>query len=151
MTSNPSPEEKRADYIAGLRLLADALERSPEVPLPYEGIATDMTFHFLHGDDPKAAMAACARALPTSFTKDADGKYFDLHGKLAGLRVNLVAFRAEVCERVVTGTRQVEIEEPDPEALAAVPTVTRIEVVEDVEWVCSPILAATEEKAPVSA
>lgn len=150
MTSIPSPEQKRADYIAGLRLLADALERSPEVPLPYEGASTDMTFHFLSGDDPKAAMAACARPLPTSFTKNADGKYFDLHGKLAGLRVNLTAFREEVCERIVTGTRQVEVEEPDPEALAAVPKVTKTVTVEDVEWRCHPILAA-EQKAEVSA
>jgi hypothetical protein len=50
--------------------------------------------------------------------------------------------RNEVCEKVVTGTREVTKEVPDPEALAAVPKVTVTETVEDVEWRCHPILDA---------
>ncbi len=48
--------------------------------------------------------------------------------------------RAKVCERVVTGTREVTEEVPDPDA----PKVTVTRVVEDVEWRCSSILAAGE-------
>lgn len=50
--------------------------------------------------------------------------------------------REEICERIVTGTREVSEEVPDPEALAAVPKVTVTKTVEDVEWRCHPILAA---------
>lgn len=139
----------RNAYISGLRKLADVLENHPEVPLPYEGGTIEMTFHFLSGKDPKGEMAATARALPTSFTKEADGKYFDLKGSLAGLKIRLCAFRSEVCERVVTGTREVEVTEPDPEALAKVPTITKTVTVEDVKWECSPVLAPAGDKAAV--
>ncbi len=147
--SELTPEQQRADYIKGLRLLAGVLAEHPEVPLPYEGNASAMTFHFLGGVDPKADMAACARALPTSFAKNANGQYFDLEGKLAGLKVHLVAFRNQVCERVVVGTHEETVEEKDPEALAKVPVVTKTVTVEDVEWRCSPLLAA-EKKAEVA-
>jgi hypothetical protein len=140
----------RNSYIAGLRKLADVLETRPEVPLPYEGSSTAMTFHFLSGENPKAEMAACARALPTSFAKEADGKYFDLLGSLAGLKVRLCAFRDEVCARVVTGTHEVEVTEPDPEALAKVPQVTKTVTVEDVEWICAPVLAPATTESTVT-
>jgi hypothetical protein len=143
----------RNAYISGLRKLADALETHPEVPLPYEGETTELTLFFFAGDDPKAEMAAAARALPTSFRKEADGKYFDLKGHLDGVQIRLCAMREQVCERVVTGTREEVVEEPDPdalaEALAAVPTVTKTVTVEDVEWRCSPVLAPAGDKAVV--
>lgn len=139
----------RNAYIAGLRQLADVLENHPEVPLPFEGNGSEMTFHFLGGDDPKGAMAATARALPTTFTKDVRlAGYFDMYGVLAGgLKIKLTAFRNDVCERVVTGTREVEVTEPDPDALAKVPTVTKTVTVEDVVWECSPVLAPAGDKA----
>jgi heme-binding NEAT domain protein len=48
--------------------------------------------------------------------------------------------REEICERIVTGTREVTVEVPDPEQLAAVPTVSVTKTVEDVEWICRPLL-----------
>jgi hypothetical protein len=66
--------------------------------------------------------------------------------------VHLYAYapRAEVCERVVVGTREVVEEVKDPEALAAVPMITQTRVEEIVEWQCRPILAA-EQDGPVPA
>lgn len=129
--------EERAAYVAGLRQLADILDAHPEVPLPYDGDSDEITFHFLSGEDPRAEMAAAARALPCTWRKDASDDYFDLFGALAGLKVRLVAFRAQVCTRRVTGTEEREVEEI---VTPAVKQVVRKQV-EVVEWTCHPILA----------
>jgi hypothetical protein len=50
-----------------------------------------------------------------------------------------------VCERVVVATREVEMEEPDPVAVAALPKVTRTVTVEDVEWKCAPLLTSADQ------
>ena len=139
-------EDPRAAYVQGLLMLASLLEEHEELPLPYEGSASDMTFHFLGGGDPRAAMAAAARALPVTWRKDAldgDGaSYFELRASLAGLRIKLTAYRDAVCTRVVTGTREVTEEVPDPDMLAAVPRVEITRTVEDVSWDCEPLMTA---------
>ena len=140
-------KSRRAEYIKGLHAFADALEAHPDVRLPYDGTETDITTYFLSGDDPRAAMAAAARAFPCDFRKEVteDGDHaagtLRLKGKLHGLRIELVAYRTAVCERVVTGTREVTETVKDPEALAAVPEVEITKVVEDVVWECHSILA----------
>ncbi|MCU1592461.1 MAG: hypothetical protein JWP11_3717 [Frankiales bacterium] len=135
----------RAGYIAGLRALADALEADTALPLPDEGTSSELSVFV----QTKTEAVAYARLLPGKVDKKVtDGHYgFELHGSLHGLRVLIYAPRAEVCERVVTGTREVTRVIRDPEALAAVPTTTVVETVEDVEWRCTPLLAP----APVSA
>jgi hypothetical protein len=147
--TNPTELDRRAAYTAGLRQLADILDKHPEVPLPYQGSHEDcarMTFHFLSADDPRAEMAAVRRALGVPMEKEADrSEYFDLKGSLHGLYFMLTAFRKDVCERVVVATREVEIEEPDPEAYAALPKVTKTVTIEDVEWVCGPLLAPADD------
>jgi hypothetical protein len=131
----------RAAYIDGLRQLADSLEQHDELPLPYEGSASVMTFHFLGGDDPRAAMAAAARALPVAWRKDAmEGEgvsYFELKASLAGLSLKLTAYRDAVCTRVVTGTEDREVEE------VVTPALTRkvTKPVEVVTWDCGSLLA----------
>lgn len=143
---------RRAAYTAGLRELADILDAHPELPLPWEGGPyAAMTFHFLSGDNPRAEMAAARRALGVPMDKKPrDDGYFDMTGTIHGLHVTLNAYRKDVCERIVVDTYEVEIEEPDPVAVAALPKVKRTEVVEDVEWVCAPILAG-ELSAEVTA
>jgi hypothetical protein len=138
----------RAEYIAGLRQLADLLEQNPDaLPLPYEGRSGAITFHFLSGEDPKAEMAAAARAIPTRLDKSGGDSYFDLTGSLHGLKIELTAFRDAVCERVVTGTETVTEQVRDPEAaeqaLASVPLVEVTRTIEHVEWRCTPLLADT--------
>lgn len=136
--------ERRAGYVKGLRALADALEAHPDdVPLPYEGDGTVIHFMFLSGSDDRAAMAAAARALPVTWRKEASdpvnggAAYFDLTGELHGLHLKLTAFREAVCERVVTGTTEVEVEE------VVKPAETRKikKSVETVEWRCHPVMA----------
>lgn len=146
---NGPERDQREAYTAGLRQLADILDNHPEVPLPYQGSGPDaarMTFHFLCTDDPRSEMAATRRALGVPMDKNGDrDEYFDLKGNLHGLYFTLTAFRKDVCERVVIGRRKVEVTEPDPGAVAALPKVTRSVTVEDVEWRCSPLLAPADD------
>ena len=140
-------DNARSAYTAGLRQLADILDAHPEVPLPYEGHSPEygrMSFHFLSAENPRSEMAAARRALGVPMEKTArdDNQYFDLKGNLNGLYFTMTAFRKDVCERVVVATREVEVEEADPAAVAALPKVKRTVKVEDVRWECSPILAS---------
>jgi hypothetical protein len=138
---------RRAGYIDGLRALADVLEEHPEVPLPYEGASTELTFMFLTGDM-RGDLAATARAIPCSWRKggsDATEKYpayFDMRGELHGLRLHLTAFREAVCTKVVKGTEDREVEE------VVTPAVTRkvTKPVEIVEWECHSILAPAADE-----
>jgi hypothetical protein len=150
--------QRRAEFVKGLRAYADALEANPEaLPLPYHGIATEIVMYFLDADDPRAEMAAAARALHCNFRKSVvesendPGGTLRLSGKLHGLGVELAAYRSAVCERVVTGTHEVTEKVQDPEALAAVPEIEVTRVVEDVEWICSPVLAPAVPAQTVSA
>jgi excisionase family DNA binding protein len=120
----------RKAYISGLRDLADLLDDYPDLPLPYDGTASRLTIF----TSTKAELQAYARLIPGTLDKEtSDGPYgFALTGALDGLRLRIYGKRAEVCERVVTGTREVTVSEPDPEAVAVLPLITRTETVEDV-------------------
>jgi len=138
--------DTRADYIAGLRALADLLDKHEELPLPYHGRNSDLLW-IESGTDTLPVAQTFARTIPGSIDKrirEQDGA-FDLLGQIHGLRVAMILNRDAVCTRVVTGTREVTEEIPDPAALAAVPktTVTRTEEV--AEWVCQPFLADREQ------
>jgi hypothetical protein len=130
----------RTAYTAGLRALADALDNDLDLPLPYHGSRIAALSIFTEKKD---EVVAYARLLPGKVDKAVtDGHYgFELRGALHGLNVLVYAPREEVCERVVRGTREITREVPDPQALTAVPTTTVTETVEDVEWVCRPLLA----------
>jgi len=135
----PSPRQR---YIEGLRLLASVLEANENLPLPYEGASTAITFHYLGGENPREAMAEAARLIPSTWRKEVSDEsekfpaYIDLVGNLAGVKVRLVAFRDTVCKRVVTGTEDREVEE------VVMPAVTRMvtKPVEVVEWDCGSLL-----------
>ena len=139
----PAPDP-RAEYIAGLRALAAILEDHPELPLPYHGTGSELLW-IEHGDREAARSKAqaFARLIPGQVTKtvrDKDGA-FDLIGRVHGVGVQMILNRDAVCTRRVVAVREVTKQVPDPDALAAVPTVTVVEAVEDVEWDCGPILA----------
>jgi hypothetical protein len=150
MTSTDSTTDPRTAYTAGLRQLADILDAHPDVPLPYEGRVSPISFAF-HGyevEDHAGELASAARILiPGIREKKADDAYFRVAGSLHGLRIECWAMREQVCERIVTGTREVTREVPDPEALAAVPTKVVTETVEDVRWECRPLLAPETAEA----
>lgn len=134
-----SAEDSRSAYISGLRKLADALEATPEVPLPHEGRACAISIYF-HDDTPER-MAAAARAIPCSWQKQVreyeDSAWMDLHGSLDGLTIELTAPRDTVCTRRVVGTETREVEE------TVTPAVTRkvTKEVDVVEWDCGSILS----------
>jgi hypothetical protein len=143
--------DPRQAYIDGLHQIADFLAEHPEVPLPYLGgdLRAGVTDHslpiYLVTGSQRDDLAAIARAMGSaSKVVQPDSDRFYVLRKFGAITLTASADRAEVCDRVVTGTREVTREVPDPEALAAVPKVTVTETVEDVDWVCGPLLA----KAP---
>jgi hypothetical protein len=141
----------RAGYVAGLRLLADLLERHPGLPLPNAGARDGNPLTIYYFGAGRDALAEFARALPGPLRKSTtDGKdgapdTFRLAGRLAGLHVEAVAYRDTVCVRVQTGTETVTREVPDPSVV--VPTVTVTEDVETYRWECSPLLSGVDTPA----
>lgn len=140
---NMDEKDPRAGYVAGLRALADILEQNDTLPLPFTGTTGDVQWIEVVEDDEDQRRIAqtFTRCIPGTIRKNVRDDYLDLNGRIHGLAVELIVKRDAVCTRVVTGTREVTEEVPDPDALAAVPTVTVTRTVEDVEWDCSPILA----------
>jgi hypothetical protein len=134
------PSDRRQGYIDGLRALADALAAYPELMLPIDGYLSGMSILSTGEADQREQLAAWARVLPGRKTKSGSDRYFRFDGAFAGLKIQVVCDRDVVCERVVIATREVTEDVPDPEALAAVPTVSVTKTVEDVEWRCSPVL-----------
>jgi hypothetical protein len=131
--------DPRAEYVAGLRALADLLEANPALPLPHHGASPDYSRLAVFARN-KDDLLAWARAIPGRKDKnvtDSESYGFELLGNLRGLHLLIYGQRAEVCTRVVTGTREVVKTVHAPDA----PMVEVTEVVEDVEWVCEPLLA----------
>lgn len=141
-------DRTRAEQIAGIYELALWLEQNPDVPIPWDLSGTsEHTTIMIHADQgdlgEKAVMAAAARAIPGKVNKATYGpegsELYSITGTIpGGVRVHVVAHRDEVCQRVVTGIREVTKTVPDP--MVAVPTIEVTETVEDVEWVCGPLL-----------
>jgi hypothetical protein len=109
--------------------------------------------YILPGDDAKQTMAdilRTAKAAGATITKDTSDKFAGAEMHFGRVAVKVYSDREVVCERRVTGTRTVEVEEKDPEALAQVPTRTVTQTVDEVEWVCTPILQADDAEAEQS-
>ncbi|MCW2545391.1 MAG: hypothetical protein JWM40_2943 [Frankiales bacterium] len=141
-----STEISKAD---ALRALADFIDANPDLP----DLVTDQRLltYVSPLNKPRAVMAAVARAgakagVPVEKSYDG-GEYANLSLQFGPIELHVYAQRDAVCERVVTGTREVTKEVPDPEALAAVPTVTVTETEDIVEWVCGPLLATDQVPA----
>jgi hypothetical protein len=136
--------DPRAGFISGLQELAELLEWTPDLPLPSKiGTDGEVAWNVWPSmvDDVTAEVARIRRLLPPALWTKNDptageygAKYYELSAPLHGLTLTICTFREEVCERVVTGTR--EIEEDVPVAFEKV-----TKTVEDVEWVCKPLLA----------
>jgi hypothetical protein len=142
-----STGEDRAAVVAGYRLLADLLEQHPELPIPYHGPAdapgggTEITLYMLSSE--RTAFVDAVRCLPGRLDKavtndGGDTDTFRVKARLEGITIEVVAYRDTVCKRVVIGSRAVTKTVPDPNV--TVPVVEVTEVVEDVEWVCGPLL-----------
>lgn len=127
----------RAEFVAGLRGLADFLDAQPEVDFdPSYGAASVLWYC---GD--AEGLAAAARTLGR-VTKRTDDSFLNLDRRFGPHKIQAYASHDTVCERVVVGTETVTREQPDPEALKHVPTVTVTEEKEIVEWRCPDSLLA---------
>ena len=122
---------ERDMYIAGLRELANFLDRHPDLPVPCAGAHNAFARS-------TTELAVCARTPGVHWTKGASGLYFYLSVEFSGMhsyKLNLM--RELVCRKVVTGTRM----QP------AVPA----REIEEYEWVCNDqLLAAIGTKGPVA-
>ena len=141
--------DNRQAFIDGLHQIADFLAEHPEVPLPalgsfvsgsYEPTLAILTQVPRAGEDrdQRAQLAEIARAMGKA--EKSTQHEFAVYRRFAGVILAAYADRDEVCTRVVTGTREVTVEIPDPEALAAVTKVSVTKVIEDVERVCQPLM-----------
>ena len=130
--------QERADYVAGLRALADLLAENTLLPKP-----TSMPLYVYVDtkDEILTYLAAMTGPVKKEY-EDRDDYGFSIKGHILGVKVEVtIRSRSTVCERIVLGTREVTEEIPDPEALAAVPTITVTKTVEDIRWECVPLLA----------
>lgn len=135
-------------FIEGLRALAGILEYNPAVPLPTTGTNMPVTWNFW-GDDAREQMTSVRRAIPGTWDKhlwdapESGNSYIDLNGKLAGLRLQIGAYRDAVCTRVVKGTETREVQE------IVTPAEMRMvaKEVEVVEWECGSLLAPRPAEA----
>lgn len=118
-----------------LRALAGWLDAHPGAELDqvtFIGRPTAYDF----GVADRESMGVRAREIGGRWEKDAGTELFKLRQEvIPGVDYVMTAARDQVCERVVTGTR--EVERPDPDA----PLVTVTE--EIVEWRCGSLLGAT--------
>lgn len=122
---------------AGYTELAEWADRHPDVSLHPSGA----TIYAFAPD--RATFTAWTRALAdgaplAAVRKDISDTYATAVRRFGAVDVQVTIARIEVCERVVTGTRTVEV--PDPEVVAAAPLVTIDE--EIVEWRCPPSFLA---------
>jgi hypothetical protein len=129
--------DRRNSYTQGLRQLADILDNNPELPLPYHGSGAHLLWIQNYGKDVLATARLFTRLVPGTITKAPRGGDLDLNGNIAGLRVSMITARDAVCERIVTGTHEVDVAAKPAVKATKATTV----VVEDVEWVCGSLLS----------
>ncbi len=126
--------ETQQAFVAGLRQVADFLADKPEL---VRAVARSTTFYAWTFDKPTFARLALMLG---DAEKSSDTDYYNVERSFGPLTLQVTARHEHVCERVVVGVETVEVTAPDPEAVAALPRVTRTETVEKVEWVCPPSL-----------
>ena len=160
VTINPKPGTDSVAVAADLRAIADLIEDKPHLAVMVATLFKESMWP-VHAiayldpmrDDPRAVIAETIRQLQPIATgpveKRYDEKWFEAAIPLTALKLTLTDSRDAVCTRVVTGVETVTEEVPDPEALAAVPTITRTREVETVEWQCEPLMGSTPA-APAS-
>lgn len=134
-------DELRTSRISGMRKLCDVLDANPNILLPYE-FKNGTTIYILENEQSQEQMTVTRRAIGGKWDKEVYNDAFTLKGSIDGLAVKLYTNRGNVCQRIVTGSREVTEEVPDPELVAQVPLKRVTRTVEDVEWVCPESLLA---------
>lgn len=139
MTRRYTERDQRVEWAESLRALARLIEANPELPMPY---SIDASWIETDAEATRDMMRAFAKAVPGQKRKRVSEAQYNLEAKIGPVRLTAIAWREEVCERVVVGTDTVTI--PATEAVEAQPE--RTEEREVVEWRCHPILA--DEQVP---
>lgn len=142
---NDNRDSLATQQAAGLRKLADMIEDNPEVA-KFADLDRLYAFHVTNAAD-QATIARAALKHGAKVDKHISEQLHNVLLSWGAVSAYVLASRGDVCERVVVATREVTEEVPDPEALAAVPTVTVTRTEPVTEWRCKPILAADTETA----
>lgn len=131
-----------SEYSAGLRDFADWVDANAEF-LEGESFVLDNPLRFAIYALTAEEFARTVRMVGKA-VKVPDDKWMNVQRRFGPVVVEVFTDRDIVCRKVVTATREVTREIPDPEA----PTVTVTETVEDYEWACDePLLAALPERS----
>lgn len=131
---------KRAEWLNGVRSLADFIEANPDFGVPYGGFTQYL--YAGDSDETKSALAAMARMLGTA-AKETSDFYFQLTRMFGPIPFTVAVDREMVCRKVVTGVETVEVQVP-PEGVEMV-TVT--EQRETFEWICPESILRPAESA----
>lgn len=128
---------QRAEYVSGLRAIADILDANPALPLPYPGASdyAPFSWYVTSGKEQKATAAAIVRAIGGRWDKDATHpNLFVISTRLRGLLVDVTADRDQVCTRRIVGSQTV---------IKKIPTAfEEREIKQDIiEWDCGSLLA----------
>jgi hypothetical protein len=134
----------RAEYVAGLRALADLIEQKPELPLP----VTDEFSWYLFGSiglpisEQKSEAARIVRLIGGRHDKVETEDLYRFKSRIHGIGTQVIVDRPAVCERVVVAAEVVTKMVPDPTA----PLVEVRETVEHVEWRCGSLFTDREQE-----
>lgn len=142
------------EYAWGWAKLAQFLSDNPDFAETADTHPSSVLAYLLPDEDPLSRMADVARrgiAAGARVEKEYDEDYGKVQLHFGPVYLQVYTNRGEVCERVVVGTREVVEEVKDPEALAAVPTITQTRTEDIVKWKCRPILAESDKAEQVSA
>ena len=138
-TTTPAEESRTEQAVRGLRELADWIEANPAThdTIGYSGCTIN------HCCRDREQFVATLKALGGPWEKSTIGDYFNMERRFGPLiAYHVYVKRSEVCERRVVGTREVTIEAPDPDVVAALPKTLQKVVDEQVEWICPPSVLA---------
>jgi len=136
--------DTRDEQLNDVLSLIGWLKDHPVIPLP---VGFSDSFQ-IYAWDTKDEAAQMAKAMGTC-EKSYDDTFFRLIKKFGTVTLVGVFSRQQVCERVVVGTKEVEVEEADPVAVAAIPKVKVKKQIEIVEWKCPENLLGSNE-APLA-
>jgi hypothetical protein len=130
-------EQKRLDFISGLRQLAQVFESNPDMPIP--GWSQEITIWPDKLEDSKADAKKLLEVL--GGTEKKYDNLFELSWNFGQmLKLRFLTYRENICERVVVGKKVIPAQEE-----RVIPATE--EYVEDiVEWKCSSILASSTSK-----
>lgn len=144
-----------AEFVAGLRELADFFEARPELAPPY-GIDNLNYYGYVDEDcqhtvDSKTGVAFFVKTVGGKITKSADSSFFRMSRKVGPFSIVAISNRESICERVKVGER-IEPEriipaQPEQHIPAKEEEFIPSSKVDVYEWRCPSILAEKEEYA----